>query len=289
MLDVLTYCKRQATIGRLRLVDAFRDYDKARRGVCSSAGFKCGLTALGIELSAVELQELAQLYNTPEGHFRYMDFCNEVEGSIVQDIRKEEVQRIGVDRAPPQEKQVVIEDHAHDKLTPEERKKVERVQRIVMKQIKVQGINLWSVFHGISLFRVTVQGHVTIRQYIRAMDILQLKAVTKEEVFLTCKCYCDTPRGDEFNYVDFCAACDPGNARPSNNPFVQQFVAKMHGTEVPASNKRREWKNPYFDINGKVKQCTAPARCRPPPQSARGARRPGTRCYLPTRPMHMTG
>lgn len=283
--DVLMHVKRQAAVRRLRLEDAFRDFDKARRGVCSASGFKNGLTALGITLTEEELREIAEKYSTPEGDFCYIEFCNEAEGTLWQETRKAEVQRIGIDRVPPRVREEDPKDSAANiLLSPEEQARVERAQEIIAKQVKLQGIGIYDIFHSFARSHIATQSHVTVLQYIKAMDTLRIKAVPKDDVALLCKAYCDTLQGDEFNYVDFCAAVDPLNSRPSTNKAVQKFAQKMNGA---GSRFTANTRSLYYDIQGKVTQCAAPARCRPPPHSAR-ARRPG-RCFLPSRPLHMTG
>eukprot|EP01063_Lacrimia_lanifica_P000340 TRINITY_DN10164_c0_g1_i1.p1 TRINITY_DN10164_c0_g1~~TRINITY_DN10164_c0_g1_i1.p1 ORF type:complete len:1008 (+),score=445.53 TRINITY_DN10164_c0_g1_i1:63-3086(+) len=79
--DLVDDIRAQILTQRVRIYDFFRDYDKLRSGLISVAQFGRGLSMARVELSAEELQKLAEHYRQPgDGdRVRWMAFADSVD------------------------------------------------------------------------------------------------------------------------------------------------------------------------------------------------------------------
>jgi len=72
--------KERVYKNRIRLMEFFTDFDKLRCGNITATQFKSGLSMAGLDLNAVELEELVAAYPSTnvEKTVCYRDFCDEV-------------------------------------------------------------------------------------------------------------------------------------------------------------------------------------------------------------------
>jgi len=276
---VVELLKRHIAGRRIRLLDAFRDFDKRRRGICNQSGLKNALTAIGFSVSPQQLAELAEAFGTKDGMFCYWDCYQQIDEAIGRDIEKRNA-------APTSAEAEKGNGHAERSITftAAEEASLKKTHVAVSKEVHSRGMNILPVFLNYARARWAAPNHVTIAQYWRAMDMLAVRSVSKLELGLLCMAYCDTDLGNEFNYVDFCAMIDPLNSLASANKAVQQHV-KQHLFEFHGAKQPRQVGNPYYDRTGNVKPCP-----RPPPPSTK-ARRPNLRhqAGMPARVLGMTG
>eukprot|EP00439_Symbiodinium_sp_Y106_P069324 s1628_g11.t3 len=233
-IDVMQTLLSHLMTHRVRLWDAFADFDPLKKGVVSQGGFKNGLTTMGLRLRPEEVQQLFDRYKSSDGRFRYHDFCSELDAANRQRIEKTETKtakaRAGyVSKERPQVTSPVV------------RAILDKVHSAV------------ATHPGQACY-----GHVLALHFWRVMDDLSVKSITREDLEVLCKAYCDTESGKEFNYLAFCAVVDPAysrapvNAQMRNQGALKQRVFSFGGA------------NPYYDREGRIKRCPVPPKtCKP--------------------------
>jgi len=236
---------------RVRLWDAFADFDPLKKGVVSQGGFKNGLTTMGLRLRPEEVQQLFDRYKSSDGRFRYHDFCSELDAANRQRIEKTETKtakaRAGyVSKERPQVTSPVV------------RAILDKVHSAVATHVRARGLDAAALFENYAKPGQACYGHVLALHFWRVMDDLSVKSITREDLEVLCKAYCDTESGKEFNYLAFCAVVDPAysrapvNAQMRNQGALKQRVFSFGGA------------NPYYDREGRIKRCPVPPKtCKP--------------------------
>jgi len=154
---------------------------------------------------------------------------------------------------------------------------VEDLLASIGKRVCSQRMEIISVFDDFCGTHWAAPGHVTRVQFSRAMDMLGFKLSAKQLEML-CEVFCDTELENEFNYVDFCTACDPTNLRASTRTDMRKSIQAA----TPRPAKKSIYGNPYFDRKGTVRPLGAE------PCHVSGSRKHRQKT-VGTRPLGMTG
>merc|ERR1719172_454452 len=93
-------------------------------------------------------------------------------------------------------------------LSPAEQEIIASVEDKIRARTGVRRILLRSSFQDFDPIR---RGHVTKGQFSRVMHSLGFE-LDENSVAILCKAYCDLGNHVDFNYLDFCASCDPPSA-----------------------------------------------------------------------------
>ncbi|CAE7293396.1 Ido1 [Symbiodinium sp. CCMP2456] len=233
-IDVMQTLLSHLMTHRVRLWDSFADFDPLKKGVVSQGGFKNGITTMGLRLRAEEMQQLFDRYKSSDGRFRYHDFCSELDAANRQRIEKTETKTAKARTG------YVSNDRPH-------------VTSPVVKAILDKVHSAVATHPGQACY-----GHVLALHFWRVMDDLSVKSLTREDLEVVCKAYCDTAARPEFNYLAFCAVVDPTysrapvNAQMRNQGALKQRVFSFGGP------------NPYYDREGRIKRCPVPpSTCKP--------------------------
>merc|ERR1719388_284880 len=70
-------------------------------------------------------------------------------------------------------------------------------------------------------------GHITKGQFLRVMDSLGFQ-LDEHALDLLCYAYCDLGNHTDFNYVDFCASCDPPSEEDGEAMAQENAPFKPH-------------------------------------------------------------
>lgn len=250
-IDVMQTLLSHLMTHRVRLWDSFADFDPLKKGVVSQGGFKNGLTTMGLRLRAEEMQQLFDRYKSSDGRFRYHDFCSELDAANRQRIEKTDTKtakaRTGyVSNEPPQVTSPVVKAI------------LDKVHSAVARHVRARGLDAAALFENYAKPGQACYGHILSLHFWRVMDDLSVKSITREDLEVVCKAYCDTENGKEFNYLAFCAVVDPTysrapvNAQMRNQGALKQRVFSFGGA------------NPYYDREGRIKRCPVPpSTCKP--------------------------
>merc|ERR1719424_1264410 len=121
-------------------------------------------------------------------------------------------------------------------LTPQEQDTIRLVEEVVRARTGVRRILLRSSFQDFDPIR---RGHVTKGQFGRVMHSLGFE-LDDATINLMCKAYCDLGNHVDFNYLDFCASCDPPS---EHEALAMQQTAQPYEPLRPSK---------YFDERGRV-------------------------------------
>merc|ERR1719313_1547995 len=121
-------------------------------------------------------------------------------------------------------------------LTPEETQLKDEAEDKIRARTGMRRIPLRPSFQD---FDPIKRGHVTKGQFGRVMHSLGFE-LDEKTVSILCKAYCDLGNHVDFNYLDFCASCDP--------PSAHEALA-MEQTMQPYVSPRP---SKYFNERGRV-------------------------------------
>lgn len=218
---------------RLRLTEHFQDYDNLRKGFCNIGQVKAVLALLKIHLEPSDFQELLQLYSREDGLFCYAAFCAEVDQAFtVNGLEKQPMARISM----PDASSTIHARRNYINLSPEQQEAIIKLEDGIRARIQTRRILVRPDFRH---FDTTHRGHVTKGQFARVMDCLGFQ-MDPTAIDLLCYAYCDLGNHTDFNYVDFCASCDPPSAEDGEAAAQENAPYKPH---KPSQ---------YFDARGRI-------------------------------------
>lgn len=179
------------------------------------------------------MQSLFERYTREDGLFCYAELTARIDEAFTKvGLEREPLLRIPMTDAsttlPARRNKV--------KLHPAEHGTIDKIEEKIRARVRERRLNLVSFFQDFDRAR---RGHVSKAQFHRVMATLNFE-LDADAVQLLGKRYCDLGNLKEFNYLDFCAACDP--------PSEAERVAMMQTTmpySPPSASK-------YFDERGKV-------------------------------------
>lgn len=189
--DLLDKLQRIVSERRLQLSGNFQDFDRFRRGVCSSSQLNAVFTILRIEISSQELDKLASLFGDGQGVFFYRDFIY----AITQPQSPESPTPSGISSMTSSKRQ-------HHTLQVEA--KLQELEVQIAKHVRLMKLHMKSAFQDFDRMR---SGRVSTSQFFRVMNMLQFK-LTVEQADLLFQTYGDSDMGQSprFAYFDFCTS-----------------------------------------------------------------------------------
>jgi Ca2+-binding EF-hand superfamily protein len=219
---------------RVRLRDYFKDFDHLRKGFCTTGQVRTVLAILGLEVAEPDMRALFERYTIPEdGLFNYSALTQKIDSAFTQ---------IGLESTPtarismPDAESTLPARRNKIKSAPEEQGRMDEIDESLRARVRERRLNLVSFFQDFDRSR---RGHVSKGQFARVMATMAVE-LKVNDVDALCKRYCDLGNHTEFNYLDFCAACDP----PSDAE-KQAMLQTMQPYEPPALAR-------YFDERGNV-------------------------------------
>lgn len=246
---------------RIRLYDMFRDRDRYCRGVCNADAMRAVLAgSCGFQISAQEYDQLLAAYPAANDEFCYSDLCAAVgephPPASSKAVGDNNVQLLMMMSTQGRDTPVVApvapdEDSRIDGIS-----EIDRLHDMIATAVRRRGLEMLGFFVEFEKKKWAIPGHVTVGQFYRAMDNLNIR-LTQAELSTLCSVYCDTYIESEFNFMEFCAAVDPNNVPGRSSRALREKVAAATATahHVP----RKSFPNPYFDPNGQVRNiCAAP-------------------------------
>merc|ERR1719271_2036514 len=93
-------------------------------------------------------------------------------------------------------------------LSSDEQQWIAELEEKIRARTGVRRIPLRTLFQDFDPIR---RGHVTKGQFGRVMHSLGFE-LDEPSLNILCKAYCDLGNHIDFNYLDFCASCDPPSA-----------------------------------------------------------------------------
>lgn len=190
---------------RVRLKEHFQDFDPLSKGFCSVGQVKTVLSLLKIDVSTADFDELAACYTREDGMFCYELFCTHIDEAFTcKGLESNPLAQISM----PNSATTMPARRNRMSLTPEEQEVIAMVEDKIRAHTGVRRIPLRSSFQDFDPIR---RGHVTKGQFSRVMHSLGFE-LDENSVAILCKAYCDLGNHVDFNYLDFCASCDPPSA-----------------------------------------------------------------------------
>jgi hypothetical protein len=225
---------------RIRLSDAFKDFDPLRKGFCSVGHFKCALVMLGLdrEIDRNDFAQILELYSDPVSlMFCYALFIRDIDAAFsVPGLEKEPLATTPL----PDASTTAPGRRNRMRITKEQRAKINALEDRIRSRIVKERILMKPFFLDMDKAN---KGLVTRNQFLRIMGSqLFFKDFGVEEVNLLALVYCDRGNHNDFNYIDFIKACDP--------PFEEEVIA-MSQLNAPYQD---QCASKYFLPGGKVKQ-----------------------------------
>jgi len=218
---------------RVRLGEHFQDFDPLRKGFCTLGQVKTVFAILKVEVSTSDFDELTSCYMRDDGMFCYAAFCGDIDGAFtcrgLESNPQAQIYMPDASTTAPARRNKMS-------LTPQENSIVNLVEDKIRARTGVRRILLRSSFQDFDPIR---RGHVTKGQFGRVMHSLGFE-LDDSTIALMCKAYCDLGNHVDFNYLDFCASCDP--------PTAHEALA-MEQTAQPFEPLRP---SKYFDERGRV-------------------------------------
>jgi len=232
-LHVVEKIQARVVERRLRLSEHFQDYDPLRKGFCSTAQVKTVFALLKISLEPDEFNELYTRYTRDDGLFCYAAFCAEMNQAFTVDqLEKQPLARISM----PDAQTTIHARRNFVALTPEQQDAIFKLEEGIRARVRTRRILIRADFKH---FDPTHTGHVTKGQFTRVMDGLGFQ-MDSTAVDLLSYAYCDLGNHTDFNYVDFCASCDP----PSEE--INEAMAQENAPYKPHKASQ------YFDARGRI-------------------------------------
>jgi hypothetical protein len=248
--EVTDKLKEHVRQRRMRLYDTFRDRDRYCRGVCSKTVMQSVLGSLGFHLSAQEYADLLAAYPAKDGDFCYSDLCT----------------ALGEPHLPASSRAVEDSDHRPQQgaacsqgglpMSPDSRTEVERIHNRIRAVVRGRGLEMLNFFVDFERRKWAKPGHVTVVQFARAMDNLQIR-LSQREVSLLCSVYCDTHLENEFNYIDFCGVVDPIYVQGRTSEALRNQIRRESKESAKAAPAPSPYANPYYDRIGQVRPISA--------------------------------
>jgi hypothetical protein len=218
---------------RVRLCEHFQDFDPLRKGFCRPGQVKTVFAILKLEVDIKDFDELASTYTREDGMFWYKGFCGDIDKAFTcVGLEKNPLARI----APLDASSTSGARRNRIQLTSEEQAWIAQLEEQIRARTRVRRIPLRTLFQD---FDKTNRGHVTKSQFHRVMHMLGFE-FKQAHTDLLCRLYCDLGNHQEFNYLDFCAACDP----PS--PHEQLAMDQTEQPYFPSQPSK------YFNEVGRV-------------------------------------
>jgi len=238
LLSVVHKIQARVVERRLRLTEHFQDFDSLRKGFCNLGQLKTVCALLKIPLEPADFEELCQMYCREDGLFCYAAFCAEVDQAFtVNHLEKQPLARISM----PDSSTTIHARRNFITLSKEQQEAIAKLEEGIRARITTRRILIRPDFHH---FDTTHRGHVTKGQFARVMDSLGFQ-MDQSAIDLLCYAYCDLGNHTDFNYVDFCASCDP----PSEEDG--EAMLQENGPYRPHKSSQ------YFDARGRIQPLAA--------------------------------
>eukprot|EP00931_Biecheleriopsis_adriatica_P071369 TRINITY_DN4523_c0_g1_i1.p1 TRINITY_DN4523_c0_g1~~TRINITY_DN4523_c0_g1_i1.p1 ORF type:complete len:509 (+),score=120.74 TRINITY_DN4523_c0_g1_i1:209-1528(+) len=221
---------------RVRLKDAFYDFDPLRKGFVTPSQLKTVFTILDLAKcmnDKSDFEQLVSMYQRDDGLFNYADFIAEVDKEfVVPNLERDPLAQTSM----PDAHSTMISRRNKVLLSPEQLTSWEWLEGKIRKKVTTDRINLLPSFKDMDR---TNFGHIKKSQFYRVMQSMNF-ALTQHEVDLLGLVYCDLGNHIDFNYVDFLKSVDV----PSEDVelAIAQLQAPYQGFD-PAQ---------YFDPQGRV-------------------------------------
>lgn len=165
--------------------------------------------------------------------FYYKGFCDDIDNAFTcKGLEDNPLVRISM----PNAETTLPARRNKMSLTPDEVTYKEGAEDKIRARTGVRRIGLRAPFQDFDAGRT---GHVSKSQFDRVMHGLGFE-LDEKTLSILCKAYCDLGNQTDFNYLEFCAACDP--------PSAHQALAMeqtMQPYESPKPSK-------YFNERGRV-------------------------------------
>jgi len=172
---------------------AFLDFDRLRRGFCTTGQAKTVFTILHIDLDTKETEALLNLFMDQHGNFHYSDFVRSMnQVSAESDYRATPPPSPWARLTPPYLEKTT--------LISREEAELQEAEMQLAKRMRQLSLSLKGMFQD---FDRTRNGRVTQTQFMRIMDSLQfgLSPGQAEKIF---EAYSDPDDPLRFLYPEFC-------------------------------------------------------------------------------------
>lgn len=207
--DVEHNLKKLVLRHRIRLADAFRDFDPLRSKLITESQFASGLGSIKFPHYTITQQDIDLLISKYEQvafdsakQIRYQDFIDEIDSVFTKSYLEKRPRDSYVEP-------VYLKHDSLKALEENEECELERVLDKIRYEVKVKGILVKPFFQD---FDRTSKGvystsHVTRTRFERVLSLMNLKLSTAE-ISLLCNKYEDLDDGN-VNYVAFLKDVDP--------------------------------------------------------------------------------
>jgi len=191
---------------RVRIADAFKDFDILRKGFCTPGQFKTVLAVLNLarEIDTNDFNDIVTAYSREDGMFCYSLFVSDIDSAFM---------RRGLENDPmavtpmPDASSTAPGRRNRQALNARQREKFNKVEDRLRAKIRSQRILMKPMFLDMDRRR---KGVVSKSQFQRVMGQLGWPPgdLTPQDVEILALVYCDRGNHSDFNYVDFIKACD---------------------------------------------------------------------------------
>jgi len=218
---------------RVRLNEHFQDFDPLRKGFCSCGQVKTVFALLKIEVGIENFDELAACYAREDGMFCYSAFCADIDLAFTcKGLESNPLVKIDMPNAAT----TLPARRNFMSLTEAEQAIIASLEDKIRARTGVRRIPLRTLFQDFDPIR---RGHVTKGQFGRVMHSLGFE-LDEPSLNILCKAYCDLGNHIDFNYLDFCASCDPPSA---HEKLAMEQTMQPYEATKPST---------YFNERGRV-------------------------------------
>jgi len=237
LLGVAEKIQALVVANRVRLTEHFQDFDPLRKGFCYPNQVKTVFSVLKIPITEKEFEELVSQYTREDGQFCYAAFCAEVDQAFtVNGLEKQPLTRVskpdGATTMPARRNRMSLNQHQIEAIM--------QLEDGIRARIHTRRVLVRPSFQH---FDPGNTGHLSKGQFLRVMDSLGFQ-LDANALDLLCYAYCDLGNHTDFNYVDFCASCDPPNEDEG------EAMLQENGPYKPKVASQ------YFDARGRIQPLT---------------------------------
>jgi len=181
---------------RILLHGNFDEYDRLRKGHCTTGQAMSVFTVLRLDLESREMEALLEAFLDQAGNFRYQDFV----AAMTKPDTSADCRMSMTDTSPWA--RLTPRYLSRGQPSPDAEDELYKAEIVMAKRAAVQNLPLRAFFQD---FDRTKCGRVTQTQFERIIDQLGFQ-VTREQVGLVFQAYCDPDDPTRFLYPEFCRA-----------------------------------------------------------------------------------
>eukprot|EP00927_Polykrikos_kofoidii_P002668 TRINITY_DN11067_c0_g3_i1.p1 TRINITY_DN11067_c0_g3~~TRINITY_DN11067_c0_g3_i1.p1 ORF type:complete len:854 (-),score=181.43 TRINITY_DN11067_c0_g3_i1:311-2872(-) len=264
--------KLAALVGerQIRIHDRFQDFDRFRKGVCTTSQLKTVFTVLRVTLEPAEVDALIEQYWVEsiggDGLINYRNLCSDISVAVPEKRRMQEDSSaedafaavdtsgaelqsgVGVTFADPSGDASVASSVGPPNVVEASLgEELALVQELMRKRLRLRRFPIRTVFQD--YIRKTRSRHLPKWHFLRVMDKAGF-GFNEKQLNVVCKAYASKEDCEQINYLDFCADME------------RQMMTREEAIAVKQESTKRRHRTAettrYFDESGCIVPLSRP-------------------------------